>query len=209
MSSRSTTSLRKKELVELSKKLSKTLRHDAVEMNLNMGPDGRVKLKQLLRHPLFQQYVLADVMHVVEGHGNDKKRFESDGVHIRAVQGHSIPTIEDAELLAEVLDPSEIPVCVHGTTLAALPAILEQGLSRMRRNHIHMAAGTGDDVVSGMRESSAVVLHIDVAAAMAAGVRFYRSSNGVILTQGIDGVLPPEFIAQVAERRAAAAAASV
>lgn len=175
-------------------------------MKLNIGTDGRVDLNELLRHQLFRGYTVDDILMVVEG--NDKKRFEISEVNgiqtIRAAQGHTIKTIEDSELLTEVADPSEIPVCIHGTYKSVLPLILEHGLNRMKRNHIHMAGGIpGDDgVISGMRSSCQVVLYIDVPGAMAAGVKFYKSSNDVILTQGINdsGVLPPEFIQEVVER---------
>ena len=51
-------------------------------------------------------------------------------------------------------------------------------------------AGT---VISGMRKSSDVMVFVDVARAMAAGVVFYRSANGVILTAGAGpyGVVAP------------------
>lgn len=194
------------EIVKLSKKLSKTLRHDAVKMKLNIGSDGRVALDELLRHQMFKGYTMGDILNVVEG--NDKKRFEIaevEGVQtIRAAQGHTIKTVEDSELLTEVTDPTEIQVCIHGTYKSALASILEHGLNRMKRNHIHMASGLPGEggVISGMRSSCQVIIYIDVAKAMEAGVRFFKSSNGVILTQGLNdsGVLPPEFIQEVVER---------
>lgn len=81
---------------------------------------------------------------------------------------------------------------------------MENGLNRMKRNHIHMACGIPgeDEVISGMRGSCQAVIYIDVASAMAAGIKFFKSSNGVILTQGINdsGVLPSEFFQEVVER---------
>ena len=69
----------------------------------------------------------------------------------------------------------------------------------MSRNHIHFAPGRPKDkeVVSGMRTSCDVIIEIDLAAAIKAGISFFISTNNVILTQGIDGVLPPKFFKSV------------
>ena len=196
-----------KEIVQLSKMLSKVLRHNAVKMGLNIGSDGRVALDELLRHQMFRSYTVNDVMSIVES--NDKQRFaisEEEGImYIRAAQGHTIKTISDSELLTEILDSSEIHVCVHGTYRAFLPLILENGLNRMKRNHIHMAVGIPgeSEVISGMRKSCEVILYINVSAAMKDGIKFYKSSNNVILTAGLNdtGILPSEYIQEVVERR--------
>ncbi|KAJ1439812.1 phosphotransferase KptA/Tpt1, partial [Ochromonadaceae sp. CCMP2298] len=194
-----------KDVVRLSKLLSKTLRHQAKRMGLNIRTDGRVAMDELLAHNSFRGVTVGQVMQVAED--NDKKRFEVEEINgvlmIRAAQGHTIKTISDEELLTEVTDAAELPVCVHGTYRAALPAILSTGLNRMKRNHIHMAVGLpgafgvlGEEVVSGMRGNCDVLLFVDVANAMQAGVRFFRSSNGVVLTKGVrdSGVLPAEFL---------------
>lgn len=198
--------LQPRQMVTLSKYLSKVLRHQAMNMGFTMGADGRVKVNELLSHPSFRSYCMADLVAVVDN--NDKKRFEIsviDGEYtIRAVQGHSIAAIDDESLLSEIKDPSEIPVCIHGTYRAALPAIMQSGLSKMNRNHIHMAAGLpgSDGVISGMRKSCDVLIYIDVAKAMGAGIQFFKSKNGVILSKGIQdsGVIPVEYFASIVER---------
>ena len=194
------------ESVRLSKKLSKTLRHDAVKMGLNIGSDGRVSLDELLRHKMFKMNTIDEIMKVVED--NNKKRFEVNDINgalmIRAAQGHTLENISDEELLVEITDPLEIPICVHGTYRSVLPSILENGLNRMQRNHIHMAVGVpgSEGVISGMRASCQVLIYVNVASALAAGVKFFKSSNGVILTKGINdsGVLPAAFFQSVEER---------
>lgn len=39
-------------------------------------------------------------------------------------------------------------------------------------------------------------MYINVALAMAEGVQFRRSANGVILTEGLGGLLPPRLFAR-------------
>jgi 2'-phosphotransferase len=73
------------------------------------------------------------------------------------------------------------------------------GLSKMKRNHIHMAQGLpGEGVISGMRLRSEVLIYIDVEKALAAGLKFYLSSNGVVLSEGdARGFIRPEFFQKV------------
>lgn len=67
----------------------------------------------------------------------------------------------------------------------------------MNRQHIHCAKGMPGEVISGMRESSKVVIEIDVAKAMKDGIKFFESENGVILSAGIDGIIAPQYFKNV------------
>jgi 2'-phosphotransferase len=51
-----------------------------------------------------------------------------------------------------IISISDIPskIAVHGTTRSAWNIIEKEGLSKMKRNHIHLAQGVGgDSVISG------------------------------------------------------------
>jgi 2'-phosphotransferase len=65
--------------------------------------------------------------------------------------------------------------------------IKKDGLRPMRRNHVHFAPCELKDATSGARADANVAIYVDVAAAMGAGVKFYRSQNEVILTKGLQG----------------------
>lgn len=190
----------------LSVKLSKTLRHNALKMGLHMRADGNVALQDLLCHKEFSGYTTEDILKVVKE--NNKKRFELSDVDgttmIRACQGHTIPIVSDEELLTEILDSSTVPICVHGTYKEVLPEIMATGLNRMKRNHIHMALGLfGEEgVVSGMRKNCTAFIYINIAMAMAQGIRFYQSHNAVILSKGLNdsGVIPVEFFEKIVEK---------
>lgn len=69
----------------------------------------------------------------------------------------------------------------------------------MSRNHIHFAPGMPkeDGVISGMRRTCDVYITIDMFAAIKDGIDFYISTNNVILTEGIDGVLPAKYFKSV------------
>ncbi|KAI9027841.1 phosphotransferase KptA/Tpt1 [Hyaloraphidium curvatum] len=212
--------------VKLSKSLSYVLRHGAQKEGIPMRKDGYVKVDDLLAHKLFKGYKLRDIQLVVRDNekkrftlitessrGSDtvgadaappapgpaaaKDEEEVLVYLIRANQGHSLE-VEDLDL-KEITDPAEIPVVIHGTYQKHWSSISKSGLSRMSRNHIHCASGMlGEDgVISGMRGSCNLFIHIDAARAMQAGLRFYRSANGVILTPGNDnGVVPRELFAK-------------
>jgi 2'-phosphotransferase len=140
---------------------------------------------------------------------------------IRANQGHSIK-VEDEGLLEPITLESELPTTVvHGTTHRAWPLILSTGgLKKMTRNHVHFAAGlpagfksleetedaqvesSKDPVISGMRNSSGILVFIDLKKALESGLKFGRSANGVILSEGNeDGIIPTQYFLRVEERK--------
>ena len=50
----------------------------------------------------------------------------------------------------------------------------------------------------GMRQSSQILIYVDVQKALDAGIKFFLSSNGVVLTEGDErGFLRPEYFARV------------
>lgn len=131
-----------------------------------------------------------------------------DVLCIRANQGHSISTIHTQELLT-LLQPNDllsIQTVIHGTNKEAWENhILHEGLNKMNRNHIHFASGLPSDggVISGMRKSSQVYIYVDVQKCIDDGIQFYKSSNGVILTEGRNGggILPVQYFEKVIDAR--------
>jgi 2'-phosphotransferase len=161
-----------------------------------------VAITDLLAHQLFKSYSVETIRKVVVS--SDKKRFElifEDGIElIRAAQGHSMAL--EAIKYELITDPSLYPNVIHGTYSEVLPLILEQGLKRMARTHIHFAPALPENgVISGMRGSADIVIYIDMAKAMQDGIEFHLSSNQVILTTGIDGCLPPRYFMRITDRK--------
>lgn len=192
--------------VRLSKKLSSLLRHRAEDKGLPIRGDGFVNLSALvvvLKREGFPAVTPTTISTVVAN--CEKKRFEltTEGpqTFIRATQGHTIKAVKDEELLAPVM-PNEISICIHGTYSKSVEAICATGLNKMSRNNIHMAESLPgiDGVVSGTRANASVIVIIDVVSAMAAGIPFFRSSNNVILSPGLDGIIHPAFILDIVSR---------
>jgi 2'-phosphotransferase len=194
-------------LVRLSKILAWSLRHGVEELGLHMHPSGYVLVDELLSKKQFKGIKIEEIEEVV--HKNDKKRFnlamgEDGKKYIRANQGHTVSCVNDEDLLTRIEDPSEIDKCIHGTYEQYWQQILEKGLCRMSRNHIHFAPGEheGEGVKSGMRQTANVKIYIDVTRAMRDGIKFYRSSNNVILSPGIgeEGVISSKYFSRVVKK---------
>ncbi|KAG0305960.1 hypothetical protein BGZ98_003224 [Dissophora globulifera] len=190
--------------VRLSKALSWLLRHNAEAQGVAIRPDGYVKIQDVLAHSRFKGYTREDVLAVVDA--NEKKRFQilqgADGTaeYIRAVQGHSIVSVADLGY-EEITNAAQVPTAIHGTMFSKWQLIHAKGLSKMSRNHIHMAVGLpgADGVISGMRNKCDLYIHIDTANALKDGIRFYRAENNVILSDGKngDGIIAPAYFARV------------
>lgn len=194
--------------IKLSKRLSHALRHGADELGISISPDGYVSIKELMRAKSFRGTSFSDIIDVVNN--CPKKRFEiktdPDGmIFVRATQGHTLRHVQSDALLEKLSDSSVSRYCVHGTYGNCVHLIRTGGLNRMARNHVHLSeqgpGGIGS-VVSGMRGSCDTVITVDVHAAMVAGITFFRSTNGVVLTEGLGntGAIPPEFIVDISPR---------
>lgn len=126
---------------------------------------------------------------------------DAHNLYICANQGHSIPgVVVDMVQLSES-DFSNGEQCIHGTYRRHLSSILEHGLLRGTRHHIHFASGMAYDtsVRSGMRKDCEIFVHVDVIKAMRCGFSFFRSENGVILCSGDDsgGALPKDYFLRI------------
>lgn len=192
----------------LGRLLTRVLRHMASELRLDMRSDGYVRVRDLLRLSLqtFAQVPLKS--HTVEEvreavRRDSKQRFsllEEDGeLLIRANQGHTLTTVTSESLLKPILSADEVSVCVHGTYRKNIDSILQSGLKRMARLHVHFSSGLPSDgeVISGMRRSANILIYLDVSKALNDGMKLYISDNKVILTEGFDGVVPVKYFEKI------------
>uniref|UniRef100_A0A7S1F3Z9 2'-phosphotransferase n=1 Tax=Noctiluca scintillans TaxID=2966 RepID=A0A7S1F3Z9_NOCSC len=186
-----------REHVKISKMFSYVLRHAAHKLDVRIRKDGFVRMNEIMRLKNFKQYRLEELMAVV--YFDEKERYtmvrEFDGeLLIRANQGHTMKVVESDLLLDPVEGGDDVTECVHGTYLVHWPFIKRQGLSKVARNHIHLANGLPEDgKIRGMRSTAELFVYINIQLAMADGIAFYRSKNEVILTQGLDGWLPVKY----------------
>ena len=159
-------------------------------------------------------------------HTNTTTTPDPSHYRIRASQGHTLTTISPSAIYTP-LNPSD-PTCpklvVHGTDEKSWLKIKDSGgLKPMARTHIHFAtalpkrlppldkhfqskskplkAEGGEEVISGVRNSSTIFVWVDVErSAREGGVEWWVSGNGVVLTEGVEKLLGLEWVRWV-ERR--------
>lgn len=192
------------DLKKVSKSMSWILRHGIDELGLVIDELGRIPLSTLLKLNQIKQLGVDETLVRTIVDISDKKRFRLDKVNgvwmIGANQGHSKEIgkkINFDKLMEKITEPIEL--CVHGTYSKFINSIKQTGLNKMERTHIHMATGFPDDqtVISGARSSANVFILIDMEKALADGIVFYRSANGVILTSGVNGILEPKYFKDI------------
>ena len=169
-----------------SKWMSKHLRHSPQKVGLVLEEGGWVAVADLIKaaNDNHMSLTFSQLQEVVKS--NDKQRFAFDqtGTKIRANQGHSV----EVDLQLQTQTPPDI--LYHGTAEKNRAAILEQGLHKGRRHHVHLSRETQVAVQVGSRHGKPLVLTIDALGMHAAGFDFFRSDNGVWLVDEV----PPRFI---------------
>ena len=182
-----------RKLTKFSIKLSKILRHTAIKRNIKIDSSGWVLLDDILKCNEFSEITLDDIMTIVNNNNKDRFSLKQSNykTYIKANQGHSIQKVDNSAL-KEIKNPEEIMEIVHGTFFDKIKSIKKNGLNKMKRNHIHFAKKK--DVKYGLRKNSQVFIRIDVINAMKDGIKFYESENQVILSPGIDGIIPCKYL---------------
>lgn len=175
-----------KRKTKISKFLSLILRHKPETIDIKLDENGWVDVKELLEKSARKgnAFTREELETVVET--NDKKRFTFDdsGEKIRANQGHSI----EVEIDFEEKTPPEI--LYHGTAEKNVEAILQNGLQKMQRHHVHLSADTETAKSVGTRYGKPVIFKIETEKMLAENFKFSVSANGVWLVESV----PAKFL---------------
>lgn len=170
----------------ISKFLSLVLRHKPEVINLTMDENGWADTDDLMKKCSAHErnFTFEELEEIVET--NDKKRFvfNEDKTRIRANQGHSI----EIDLALEPQKPPEF--LYHGTAEANVASILQQGIEKRDRQHVHLSEDRDTAAKVGMRHGKPVILVIQTGKMHEEGIPFYLSDNHVWLTDFVD----PQYI---------------
>lgn len=173
-------------LIKISKYLSKHLRHQPERIGIKLAPGGWIAVDELLAACKKYQFPITytELEEVVSR--NDKQRFSFDntGTLIRANQGHSVEI--DLQLAPQV--PPD--VLYHGTGHKSVESILQTGLCKMSRHHVHLSPDITTAKNVGSRHGKSVVFVVDAATMHKTGFTFCCSDNGVWLVDSV----PPEYL---------------
>lgn len=171
--------------VRVSKYLAKVLRHDPAGAGISLDPQGWAPVTDILAavERRFGPFCRARLEQLVRADDKQRYAFSEDGLRIRANQGHSV----GVDLgLAPVAPP---PLLYHGTKAELLPAILRDGLRKGRRTHVHLSADVVTARKVGDRRAGQTAV-LTVRSGDTHGCAFYRSANGVWLTEHV----PPSYL---------------
>ncbi|MEU7825455.1 RNA 2'-phosphotransferase [Catellatospora sp. NPDC049133] len=164
---------------KISKQLAYVLRHRPDTIGITLGPGGWVPIDTLLAALRAHGKGISRATLDAVVADNDKQRFAIEGDLIRASQGHSV----EVDLgLTPIAPPA---LLYHGTARRNLDSIMAEGVHRGARHHVHLSGDTGTAHKVGSRHGSPVILIVDAAAMAADGHTFYRSANGVWLTDTV------------------------
>jgi len=175
---------------ELSRTVSHALRHEPWLYELELDDQGWVTvdaLVQALRQERRWSGVTAeDVAAMVET--SSKQRHEIREGRIRALYGHSVPTL--------ITRTASAPPALlfHGTSPEAAALVLREGLRPMRRQYVHLSTDTEMAQAVGSRKASTpTLLVVRALDAHEAGTAFYAGNARVWLADHV----PAAFVAEL------------
>ena len=167
-------------LKETSKFLSLILRHRPEVIGISMDEHGWANVDELIRGISKTREFNMDILEeIVRTDNKQRYSFNADKTLIRANQGHSIPV--DVEL--EVVKPPEI--LWHGTGRKYVSSIEKIGLIPKKRLYVHISDNMETAYQVGQRHGEAVIYKVLAGKMQEDGYTFYRSKNGVWLTEKV------------------------
>ncbi|CEJ67831.1 RNA 2'-phosphotransferase [Chryseobacterium oranimense G311] len=166
----------------ISKFLSLILRHQPETIQLKLDENGWADVSELITKAAKgrMHFSFEDLEEVVESNNKKRFAFNEDKTRIRASQGHSI----DIDLALKAVQPPDF--LYHGTADSNISSILEKGIEKRNRQHVHLSADKETATKVGMRHGKPVILTIRTKEMFDNGIPFYLSANGVWLTDFVD-----------------------
>lgn len=163
-------------ITQLSKFISKVLRHEPDLYGLSLDEEGFASLDEL-RDVLrlnFREAINDATLQVVltQPASDGNQRFEVMGERVRARYGHSHNT-------PRIAYPSVMPPATlyHGTSQRVLSAILDEGLQARSRQYVHLTNERSIAERVGERHGKLVLLEVNARLAHIEGVAFYLADE--------------------------------
>ena len=170
-----------KQVVKLSKFMSLVLRHKPEVIGLKLDEHGWVSVEELIdkMNRDGKKIDRTALNFIVQN--NSKKRFAFNDTFdkIRASQGHSI----NINLGYIAQNPPEM--LYHGTATRFLDSIMQTGLEKRNRHHVHLTADKTTATQVGQRHGKVIILEVLAQQMFKDGYQFFVSENGVWLTENV------------------------
>lgn len=170
-----------KEITRISKFLSLVLRHKPEQISLELDSNGWADVNELIQKCKQSNIPLSlDILkHVVETNSKKRFAFNEQQNKIRANQGHSI----EVELELKAIEPPDI--LYHGTAERFVSSILEKGLLKQQRRHVHLSSDIETAINVGRRHGRPFVFEVLAYQMFSDNYQFFLSDNGVWLTNDV------------------------
>jgi len=155
-------------LTQTSKFIALVLRHKPEAAGLTLDENGWTSVSALLAGLEANGLALrrGDLDALVAADKKSRYEFSEDGQRIRARQGHSIQVDVGFE---RANPPARL---YHGTVARSLEAIMQHGLLKMARHHVHLSPDVETAKQVGSRRGKPVVLVVDAVAMARDGHQF-------------------------------------
>jgi putative RNA 2'-phosphotransferase len=167
--------------INISKFLSLVLRHQPETIGIQLDQNGWTDVSNLIEKTnnygiTLDRETLDQIVAT-----NAKKRFAFNDTldRIRASQGHSV----EIELGYTNQKPPE--VLYHGTSEKSVQSILNTGLEKRSRHHVHLSSDIETAMKVGQRHGKAFVFKVLAKQMYNDDFRFFISDNGVWLTDDV------------------------
>lgn len=169
-----------KDIARLSRYLCLVLRHHPEEIDLKVDSKGWADTNELIKKVNTKRKIdLETLEYIVETDKKGRYSFNEDKSKIRVNYGHSIPVDPDYEIA------SPETILYHGTATRFLDSILKKGILSKGRNLVHLSKDIETAQIVGARHGKPIVLEVDTKATERDGYKFYKSVNGIWLTDKV------------------------
>ncbi|MFT5818851.1 MAG: putative RNA 2'-phosphotransferase [Crocinitomix sp.] len=183
--------LSNKQITHISKFLSLVLRHKPETIQVRLDENGWVDVDELLLKVNAHGIIIdrEALNHVVETNAKKRFAFNDQCDKIRASQGHSIAI--------ELGYTPQIPpvILYHGTSIASVQSILDAGLNKRNRQHVHLSFEMETALNVGQRHGKPYIFEVLAKQMHAEGYLFFKSENGVWLTNDV----PTKYLRPVSQ----------
>lgn len=179
--------MRKEKHIKLSRLISYVLRHNPQVLEKGLDSKAYAYTEDLYKFInennkfILNEEVLDEIVY---SDNKGRYSYNHDKSKIRANQGHSV----NVDLGLEELVPPE--KLYHGTSENKVESIKFSGLSKMTRNHVHLSESYETSIEVGARHGDPIVIEVDSKKMHEDGYKFYKSENGVWLTNNV----PNEYL---------------
>ena len=173
--------INEKQITKISKFLSLVLRHQPEIIGIQLDQNGWTDINELIEKAnknkiRFDREILNYIVS-----NNSKKRFAFNDTFdkIRASQGHSV----EIELGYTNQKPPE--VLFHGTAEIFVQSILDTGLEKRNRQHVHLSSDLETANKVGQRHGKPFIFKVFAEQMYNDNFQFFISDNGVWLTDNV------------------------